>query len=131
MCLVNIICYFGLIMKPTYVQTQSSDNLMQLTRAFSTIVTLTYIYNMLLLLLLVLTKLYFVCGLGKWKEMKGDEVIPNIYIFVETFLVSCAVFPLCFCVVCVLIIQQIQLSIWLKISFHRGSTEKDDQRSDI
>ena len=77
------------------------------------------------MLLLVLTEMYFVCGLGKWKEMKGDDVvITNIYIFVETFLVSCVVFPLCFYVVCVLIIQQIQLSSWLKISFHRSSIEK-------
>ena len=87
--------------------------------------------NKLLLLVIDQDVLCFVCGLGKWKEMNEDEVITNIYIFVETFLVSNAVFPLCFCVVCVLIIQQIQLSIWLKISFHRSSTEKDDQRSDI
>ena len=126
---VNIICYFGLIMQPTYVQTQtqSSHSLMQLTRAVSIIINIPQHYSLSLcnmLLLLVLTKMYFVCGLGKWKEMKGDVVITNIYIFVETFLVSCVVFPLCFYVVCVLIIQQIQLSSWLKISFHRSSIEK-------
>ena len=75
---VNIICYFGLIMKPTYVQTQtqSSHSLMQLTRAFSIIINILQLLLLLLcnVLLLVLTKMYFVCGLGKWKEMKGDEV---------------------------------------------------------
>ena len=129
---VNIICYFGLIMKPTYVQCPDPDT--ELTQSDAANQSILYYYKHsatlllllcnVLLLLLVLTKMYFVCGLGKWKEMKGDVVITNIYIFVETFLVSCVVFPLCFYVVCVLIIQQIQLSSWLKISFHRSSIEK-------